>query len=321
VANAANRIVSPRKNASMPRPLISILILFIAAIPISVKGGVFDRVRDRVREDSSEDRYFTTTEKYPDEEDDDSFLSGLIVSFLGFDDDDCDQDCADADDDEEEGRKQGFSPVISAISLPYTAPAWLVGDHYIDDAYFPDFPYDDIPGHLVIETPTVAQLRGWSGRFTGQYGDNFDGVSTIGGRLQLDTQSRLGLDTEWNYRTEEIAGDELDQLWTGDANFVIRFAQSEFAEFHSGFGLNWLVDQYDTDFGFNFTYGADFFPVKPWVISSTMDLGTLGDATLFHFRGTAGFLVDGVEVFGGYDVFKIEEIKIDSVIVGVRWWF
>ncbi|MFV0444957.1 MAG: hypothetical protein ACK5Q5_15395 [Planctomycetaceae bacterium] len=76
-----------------------------------------------------------------------------------------------------------------------------------------------------------------------------------------------------------------DHLWTGDCNVVFRFgrfAQSERAEFHTGVGLNWLNDPAQTDAGFNFTYGADFFPQQLWIVSTTLDAGTLGSAGLVH---------------------------------------
>jgi hypothetical protein len=48
--------------------------------------------------------------------------------------------------------------------------------------------------------------------------------------------------------------------------------------FRTGLGFNWLDDPIDTNFGFNFTYGADLFPRRPWVLSATIDWGTLGEA-------------------------------------------
>ncbi len=56
-----------------------------------------------------------------------------------------------------------------------------------------------------------------------------------------------------------------------------------------------------TDLGFNFTYGADFFPAKPWVFSAVLDAGTHRQAGLFRFRSTAGVVYRSVELYSGYE--------------------
>ena len=228
----------------------------------------------------------------------------------------------DCDDDEESLSAQILGPLfITAIGGPFWVPHYALKDNLHNDTFFQLYPYDEVPGYLMINPPTSEGMRGWAGRLTGQYGDDFNDISHWAGRLQLDTQSRIGFDGEWYARREDITDGRFEELWTGDANLTFRFAQNEFAEFHAGLGANWLTDAADTDFGFNFTYGVDLFPVEPWVISSSIDWGTVGHATLFHFRGTAGVLIQGVEVFSGYDLLRVGDVNINSLIAGVRIWF
>ncbi len=105
-------------------------------------------------------------------------------------------------------------------------------------------------------------LKPWSGRLLMEYGTDFADLERVGGRLQLSTVKRIDFDTEWNSFLENTPSGQ-DQLWLGDFNAVFRFAQSEHVQFRSGIGFNWLHDDRATDFGFNFTYGADFFPIDP----------------------------------------------------------
>jgi hypothetical protein len=107
----------------------------------------------------------------------------------------------------------------------------------------------------------------------------------------------------------------------GDCNVVFRFAQGEHAQFRTGVGFNWLDDPIETNFGFNFTYGADLFPRRPWVLSGTIDWGTLGEAELFRFRTTAGVVFHGVEVYTGYEYLDIDTTQMSGLIGGVRIWF
>jgi hypothetical protein len=86
-------------------------------------------------------------------------------------------------------------------------------------------------------------------------------------------------------------------------------------------GANWLDDQQETNLGFNFTYGADFFPGNPWVVSSAIDWGTLGHAGLFRFRVTGGAVFHGIEVYTGYEYLDIERTDSNALVTGLRFWF
>jgi hypothetical protein len=88
----------------------------------------------------------------------------------------------------------------------------------------------------------------------------------------------------------------------------------------AGLGLNWLADEEDDEHSFNFTYGGDWFVVNPLVISASMDLGTLGDASLFHFQATFGLQWRGVELYTGYDFLSIDSADTHLLVSGLRLW-
>jgi hypothetical protein len=88
-----------------------------------------------------------------------------------------------------------------------------------------------------------------------------------------------------------------------------------------GVGMNWLNDPTQTDLGVNFTYGGDFFPRKPWVISGEIDAGTLGNAGLFRFRTSLGLIFRRFETYVGYEYSDIGRTQDNFFISGVRVWF
>ena len=90
---------------------------------------------------------------------------------------------------------------------------------------------------------------------------------------------------------------------------------------YAGLGANVLDNPVKTRWGFNFTYGADLFLVKPLVLSLELDAGTLGKVGAFHARGTAGVLWRGWEVFTGYDYRRIGPVDLQGPVAGVRLWF
>jgi hypothetical protein len=162
--------------------------------------------------------------------------------------------------------------------------------------------------------------RTWAGRLSFDTGGNFDDLYSLNGRLQLEHQNRWGLDASWSHLREHAAGD-WDGMTLGDANVVFRFAQGDAAQFYTGIGLNWLTDGGDFDAGFNFTYGADWFPTDPLVVSSSIDVGNLGGATLFRSRTTIGAMIDRFEIYSGFDYLNVEGVDIPTGIAGLRLWY
>lgn len=228
------------------------------------------------------------------------------------------------DDHHHHGSDHDLTAKLAFVAL--TSPWWLPHTALDDDlyynGYFGRYPYD-LPQGYMICAPSFYQEDGkeWSGQFRAEYGNEFDDLSHIGGHLLLDTAPRFGIDSEFYYRQENLVGGGHDELWTGDFNLLYRFAQSEHVAMRSGVGVNWLSDSIDTDFGFNFTYGIDILPCRPWIFSSTIDWGSVGEADLFHFRSTAGVNIRNVEVYIGYDHYNVGGFETDSLISGLRFWF
>ncbi len=242
-----------------------------------------------------------------------SFVGGLIgglFSGASATDDDCSSGATDL----------SGSMILGAVTAPWSIPRAALHDEGID-GYFGEYPFSDgWNGFIVDQLPQPEWTRQWAGRFTSEYGNNFDGLNKTGGRLQLDTTPRFGIDIEWDRRREELFAGH-DTLWTGDANLVYRFAQNKHAAFYTGIGVNWSADKHRGSAGFNFTYGADFFPGRNWVVSSTLDIGRLGHSTLVHGRATVGYLFNRFEVFTGFDYYKVGGVELNGLVGGLRLWF
>lgn len=144
-------------------------------------------------------------------------------------------------------------------------------------------------------------VKPWSVRLSVEEGNDFNSLNRVGGRLFVDTTSRFSLQSNWNYFRKSLGSGGHDDALMGDTNLVYRFAQNEYAQFRAGLGFRVWADDSDTRWGVNVMYGADFFPVKSFVISALIDGGNLGSAGVFHARATAGAVFRGWELFGGYD--------------------
>ena len=82
----------------------------------------------------------------------------------------------------------------------------------------------------------------------------------------------------------------------------------------AGLGFNWLADAQDTNFGFNFTYGGDWFVRRPWILSAEIDWGRLGQAALFHGRATVGLHFHRLEIYTGYDYYDVNRTPLGGPV-------
>jgi hypothetical protein len=247
------------------------------------------------------------------------------------DDQHCGRDC----DDDESILMSAFGPAIEQIcfygvTAPYWMPRAIVDDESFRSGYFARYPYcRNLDGYMAPDSSVVHDSLpwmtddryGWLLRARAEYASDLDDMSRIGGQLLLDTSSRWGLDTEAHRWREDVDRDTDDELWTGDCNVVFRFAQSPKLQMRSGLGFNWLADDRDSNFGFNFTYSGDWFPADPWILSAEIDWGTLGEAGLFHGRASIGVQFHRWEVYTGYDYCDVGGTQIHGLVSGLRFWY
>ncbi|NQT39165.1 MAG: hypothetical protein HQ581_16820, partial [Planctomycetes bacterium] len=139
---------------------------------------------------------------------------------------------SDYHDDCDDGTAELYllGGVLAVVTV--TSPLWLPRHLMQDDCglvglegRFPGFPYDDVPGFMVIDSrlnvpvqwplefnpdthlPTRSEfdlLKNWSGRFRLEYADTFDGVERLGGHLLIETTSRFGMDMSLDYFEETL---------------------------------------------------------------------------------------------------------------------
>lgn len=287
----------------MPRVFASLLILLICTgvLPAQEK---LQQVRDEVRTEEPE-------ESWSDCDDDDN---------------DCCLELADAC-----GECCGWLLCHVALA-PFWWPHELIEPDGMVGGYFLPWPYaQQQPGSMWLQRLTELPAAGdevatpwvkrWQLRLALEESNDFDGLNRVNGHLLLDSTSRLGFQTSWSYLSEKLDCGCHDDMVLGDFNLVVRFAQSERAQFRTGLGCRLLGDRCGTDWGFNFTYGADLFPAQPLVLSAQLDAGTLGEAGVFHIRGSAGLLLRRWEVYAGYDFLQIGSTALQGPIAGLRLWF
>lgn len=206
--------------------------------------------------------------------------------------------------------------------LPFFIPRAVLGDDYDHVTDFPDHPYaDGARGSLLIDNKSDVYKQVAGGTLQTFAIPQAHDVDRFGGRLLLDTPGRFGIDTESNYWTQGLINKPSNELWTGDVNLVYRFAESERVQWRAGGGVNWLADNVKAEAGINLTYGFEWFPVRPWTVSSVFDVGSLGRAGLFHNRTTVGAMVGSTELFAGYDYFVVGSAAFHGPVAGVGWRF
>lgn len=286
-----------------PRALLP-AALALLALPAAVAAqGSLSHARDAVRDDSSSSS--------DDDDDDDGRHYGHGRSH--HHDDWC--------DDEDDELETLFAKMVAyAVTSPFWGPHVLVDEGFDVPCHFYGHPYDrGRDGVMMIGA--YDRPANHLTRLDIEYALDFDDLERVGGRVLWEHSSRFGVDASANFYQEDLAALDDDRLWIGDVNLVYRFAQCETFAMRTGIGMNWLADSIRGDAGFNFTYGADWFPRDPLIVSTEIDWGTLGDAEIFHGRATVGAVFDHVEVYTGYDYYELDGVGLDGIIAGLRVWF
>ncbi len=237
-------------------------------------------------------------------------------------------------DDDEDCDDDGLWVLVAfgafaVATAPFCLPRSFVDDDSFAAGQFSGYPYCEGSSGLMriggencdSPEPLVSiESYDWLVRMRTEYAESFDDISRTGGQLLWDTSSRWGIDTQFDNLRESRDLQPDDDLWVGDANLVFRFAQSPRVQMRTGIGFNWLKDDAQSDFGFNFTYGGDFFVKKPWVVSTEIDWGLLGNANLFRGRVTTGITWHRCEFYTGYEYLEIGTMELNGLVAGIRLW-
>jgi hypothetical protein len=298
----------------MIRPvwLLTIGLALLSATELAAEGRL-QQVRDDARSSSSDPGKSSTGEN-----DDDSWLGSLLCALLSSTD--------------ENGTSAGGLALAGAWLAPFYVPACLLGDDYNCRLNFTSYPFaDGFRGYQILPPEiahqfydadvTDAPYKSWAVRVTMEEGNDIRGLNRVGALLKFEHASRFGVTSNWNWFTERLGSGRYDQTWINDTNLTFRFAQNEVASLYTGLGFRVLTDRHTSDGGINFTYGGDWFPVRPLVVSGVFDVGTLGSAGVIHGRASVGAVWHHGELFTGYDFLRIGSVNLQGPMIGVRVWF
>ncbi len=233
----------------------------------------------------------------------------------------------DCDEDGGEGELTALALIMGGIAAtsPWWAPPVVLEDRYELAGRFPKYPYKNgHNGFQVLDDDQGGQrLRTGSFFVRGMvdYGDDFQGTQRLGANLHLETRRRWGFDAEWaRYMVSAGNPTGVDHQF-GDGNVIVRFAQSKHAQWWTGAGFNWFEQRGDTDYGYNFTYGADIYLGEPWIGSAQFDLGEIERQGFFRARVQIGVLWHGIEAFTGFDYLDYRAHHDGVLSFGLRGWF
>jgi hypothetical protein len=228
---------------------------------------------------------------------------------------------------------EGYGALVLVGLFAATSPFWLppliVEDDYQQAARFSPYPYSRVDSAYINVDGTRSDapygdpdfLQPWSASLQIENGNDFNGLNRLGVRGVFDTSTRFGVRSNWDWYQENLGNGRTDETVLGDTELTFRFAQSDWLRMYAGAGFRAMEDRQTDRWGFNFTYGADIFPVWPLIISTSVDLGDLGEAFVVEARGTAGWGWRNGELFFGYDFRRIGTVNLQGLLGGFRLWF
>jgi len=290
----------------------SLTLLYVLAVPLLVAAqGKLDAVRDAVDKPRSSDDSPSNTDS------EESSPTG-----------------APGDSSALDPLENGFRNIFfMAFGAPWVAPHMLLDPGLAVEGQFTRYPFAAPDTGYVLLNRKDATTNGrppffersdadwYSLRASAEVGNDFDGLTRVGLRLFLDTDTRFGLKTDWDYFSEKLACGCRDELWLGDVTATFRFVQNERLMMHTGAGARFLLDHGSDRGGINFFYGFDAFPFQPLHLFGSAEAGTLSAASVCRLRGGIGVNWTHAELFAGYDYFNIGGAVLQGPFVGLRLWF
>lgn len=228
-------------------------------------------------------------------------------------------------------RRSRDTDVLEAFFILFFGPVFATGDRWGSEWWLADHPYaDDVPGYALYLTerdasaPPVQDIA-MSVSAEGGYVVGGAGRGALDVRLMLP--ERFEIDVGAMALIERRAPGDWDTLGMETLHVGLRFAQDLNWQFHTGIGARLLHHEEGATAGFDFRYGFDVFPARPWIVSTRVSLGHLGWSWTVGARLTVGLALGPAEVFVGYDHFSVFDLEdetnsahVSGPVGGLRLW-
>lgn len=177
-------------------------------------------------------------------------------------------------------------------------------------------------GDAPIETTSLLRwATGTAGRLRADYQTDFGGTDRIGVQAITRTWIGIGVDTEVNYWQRPVPNVGIEPLWTGDLNLIYSAVPHPRFKLRSGAGAAWRIDDDRAHAGYNVTHGLDVYLLWRFMFSGEIDWGSIDGDKLFHYRAALGLTWEGLEIFTGYDSYKLGDERLDGWVNGVQLWY
>lgn len=219
--------------------------------------------------------------------------------------------------------------VLLLVTAPFTVPPFFLNDNYSSKGVFLSYPYAEKWDGVMQMEPGLEKegktpdtwSRLMSLRVAAENGNDFTGLNRVGLVFLADTMTRLGIGGSVNFYEEKRDNLPPDQLTIGDVNVLFRFAQSQHWQWRTGLGFRWMHDHTQTDYGFNFVYGFEWFPHEPLTLGMQFEAGTLGNTGVIRCTSRMGFNWKHAEIYAGYDYLQIGGTELHGPMIGLRLWY
>jgi hypothetical protein len=186
--------------------------------------------------------------------------------------------------------------------------------HAPDYAYSP-YPYSEPGG-----SPRTWRLDATA---EGAYAFNDTARTQVGlrifsGALELSASANLFLARYGTGAT--VFGTAVETAWLGDVGGSLASPTADGVHFHYGGGVLYWNNSGQAATGGYGSYGIDFFPTNPVIISTVAKVGGLGGEWYFDLRGTAGVSLGQIEAYVGYSYQRVAGVSLGGPLMGIRMW-
>lgn len=203
-------------------------------------------------------------------------------------------------------------------AAPYYVPHYFWDKGFSEKLYFEPYPYFDSDGYLTDYE--LEQSQKFAIDITPEYKIYNHHTYGYGINLNFRTSSRFEIQADYNSLVEKLEEGPKDTFGLANINLLFRFTQNPHLLMRSGFGCIMLNDEED-EYGFNFSYSADCYFVKPLFLSARFDVGKLSNDSFVRLRTTFGYASKRFELDIGFEFYKVEDSSLSGLTLGFKTYF
>jgi hypothetical protein len=225
----------------------------------------------------------------------------------------------DGDDDDDEDDAATIGALFQVVMSPWFIPYVVVNEMFPANRSIPSFPYSDDLAYTVPDDLTAPREVNKPFSMRMRLGAGARNENLLSGTITARADFSAPFALQVDYRVlSEADGGVRSYAGLGNAELLLRYADSQYLRFFTGLGYVQWADPVGLAHGVGLVYGFDAYPFRPISLGSRLSIGPLGHSYAFQWRSYVGVLISRCEIQVAYDHVDVGGAQLGGLQLGVE---